>query len=112
MELEVNNVYLINMYFMGYVKSLYDARSDCGLNGLYIFHIFTYHMTVRPHSRAPIKNHTEMSRDGVRTGLGERAVKSRPARRKGVRTRSVSGVCGVFLLRLFLFSTPLVRFFF
>jgi hypothetical protein len=51
-----------------------------------------YHMTVRSRSRAPIKNHTEMSRDGVSTGLGERAVRSRPARSKGLRARSVT-VC-------------------
>jgi hypothetical protein len=43
-------------------------------------------MTIRPRSHAPIKNHTEKSCDGVHTGLGERAVKSRPAHSTGVWT--------------------------
>jgi hypothetical protein len=49
---------------------------------------------------ASIKNHTEKSRDGVRTGLGERAVKRRPACSKGVHTSSVT-VCVCFFSTLF-----------
>jgi hypothetical protein len=71
-----------------------------------------YHMTVRPHSHAPIKNHTEKSCDWVCTGLVERAVKSRPAPSKTVWTRSVTVCVCVFISHLFLFSTPLGFFFF
>jgi hypothetical protein len=70
-----------------------------------------YHMTVQPRSRAPIKNHTEKSRDWVCTGLVEQAVRSRP---KGVRNCSVAVlflcffvffpfVCSFFLRRLVAF---------
>jgi hypothetical protein len=53
-------------------------------------------------SRALIKNHTENSRDGGHTGLGERAVKSRTPRRS-------KGVFFVFVcFLLLLFSTPLI----
>jgi hypothetical protein len=56
-----------------------------------------YHMTIRPRSRAPIKNNTEKSRDGACTGLDERAVKSRPAQSKGIRPAQVLCVCVCFL---------------